>query len=109
MTLQLRYGPVLVAELTDVIEHQGSWFARWRASPLETTDPTATRLRSFIAFCLDWNARCESGLEPEAAEFDAFRDVLNSRLWHTRDSAGGIVGIADAPYFSPDEISWRRT
>jgi hypothetical protein len=62
---RLFHGPTMVARLTDVITHQGTWFAIYAVAIEDTNEE---RLREFIKFCEGWHARLRDGKEPDADE-----------------------------------------
>ena len=106
MNLHLRYGPVFVGELTDVIVHQGTWFGLFQQTVTPDQGPTEQRLCDFITFCKRFNAQIEAGEDPDDAEFVKFGDVIDSPLWHTRCADGTDVEIKGAPTFDAHEASW---
>src|SRR4051794_22037052 len=107
MDLQLYFGPVLVGVVIDVIEHQGTWFGMLAPALAAERDPTERRVREFIAFCEDWNARCAADLDVNASEFDRFSDLFTSGLWRTQAPDGTVSTIGGAPNFlGGGKISW---
>jgi hypothetical protein len=110
MSLQLQYGTLLVGELSDVIEHQGTWFGSFRQTLSGDEGPAGKRLCDYISFCRDWDRRIKDGLEPDAAEFDDYLDLRTSGLWHILPSDGTVVVLREAPYFfhSYDEVTWLQ-
>jgi hypothetical protein len=97
MDLQLYYGPLLVGDLTEVFEHQGTWFGTFRPAFSAPRGLLDGRICEFIAFCEEFNARAEAGQDHDAAEFDSFDDLLSSGLWRVIAPGGTVSEIKDAP------------
>ena len=106
MDLRLCYGPVVVGRIAAPFEHQGTWFGLFLRASLDDGDPTQRRLFEFLAFSQAWHDRLARGEDPEAAEFDAFADLLESGLWYTRDDRGAGSPI-EAPLVVDGELSWQ--
>lgn len=106
MRLDLFYGQVLVGEIADAFAHQGTWFGQFRQALADGDGPIARRVREYIAFSDEWHARMRAEQPHDASEFDAFREILASGLWHTRTADGVDSPIVDAPIFMEGEISW---
>ena len=109
MTIHLRFDDVVVGEIADAFDHQGTQFGTFHCSLPADGDETAKRLRSFIEFCKDWFERCGSDAGADASEFDQFRDVVGSGKWSVQQPGGEISKIEDAPMFCDGlkgEISW---
>jgi hypothetical protein len=102
---RLFHGSTMVARLTDVITHQGTWFAIYAVA---IEDANQERLREFINFCEEWHARLRDGKEPDADEFDAFADLVKSDRWHVLFENGADVIVAGAPVFADGEVSWNH-
>jgi hypothetical protein len=100
MGFQLQYGPLVDGEITEVYEDQGTWYGTFHPALSTIRGPLESRIGEFIAFCEDFNARCEAGKDPGAAAFDPFDDLLSSRSWRVRDPRGAISEIREA------RISW---
>ncbi len=107
MDLQLDHGPIVVGDITEVFEHQGTWFGTFRPAFSVPGVPLERRIREFIEFCKDFTARAASDQDHDAAEFDRFDDLVSSGTWRVRDPSGAITEIKHAPNFlGGDEISW---
>src|SRR5262249_22021400 len=105
MSLQLRFGEVIVGEILDPFVSDNTGFGVFRPSP-PATGAADRRVREFIAFSEDWHARLKAGADPDASEFDAFRDVWASELWYTMSPDGTVLRI-DGPVFMEGEVTWR--
>lgn len=105
--LELRHEKVIVGMLTNIFEHQGTWFGIFQQTISPNEGATQGRLCEFILFCSDWNRRCGAGLGADVTEFDQFRDLLVSGHWQTEARDGTVRGIDRAPNFSDDEVSWQ--
>jgi hypothetical protein len=108
LNLQLWFGKVLVAELTDVIPHQGTWFALYRQVVAPGLGPLERRLCDFMAFCEEWHQRLKSGESPKAAEFDQFTDVIESRSWRVPCPDGTELTMTQGPVFAEGQASWNH-
>jgi hypothetical protein len=107
LNLQLYYGSILVGDLNDVIVHQGTWFGHFRQIVASKMGRTEERLCDFIRFCHDFHVRLAEGKDPNAAEFDMYKDVLDSDLWHVPCRDGTVLKIKDGPLFiEGGEVSW---
>ena len=107
MDVQLEYGPLVVGEITDVFEHQGTWFGAFCSAFSDARGPLERRICEFIDFSKDFNARAAADEDTDPAEFDRFDDVVCSGSWRVRDPSGAITEIKHAPNFlGGEEISW---
>jgi hypothetical protein len=105
--LKLEYGPLVVGDVTDVFEHQGTWFGTFRPAISAARGPVEFRICEFIDFSKDFNARAAEDEDTDAKEFDRFDDLLSSGSWRVRDPSGAITEIKHAPNFlGGEEISW---
>jgi hypothetical protein len=105
--LRLYFGAVLVGEIRDAFCDQGTWFGEFRPALTGEAGGTGRRLRDFIAFCMDGNARVSDDRPHDVSEYDAFGDLIGPGLWQTRTSEGVIMAIQDAPnFYAPGELSW---
>lgn len=94
-----------VGDLSDTHFTDDTWFATVRVS-LTDDSVLASRVRSFIALCLDWHARIDT--DPDASEFDAFTDLINDSRWSVASDDASTESIHLAPSFLPGgEITWR--
>lgn len=104
--MRLCWGKLHVADLSEVHEHQGTWFGTYRLVVTPTDGEGAKRVLEFVAFNIDWNERCEGPEAPSTDEFDQFSDVVNGAWWAAAN-AGERKPIKDAPNFlAEDEVSW---
>src|SRR5258708_31145717 len=99
VNLQLWYGRILVADLLNVIVHQGTWFGLYRLLITRKQGKQETRLCDFVAFCEKWHQRLKKGKDPDAAEFDQFKDVIYSGLWRVPFPDGNEMTIPEGPTF----------
>ena len=94
-----------VGALTDTYFTDDTWFATVCVS-IPDDSAFASRVRAFIALCIDWHARIDT--DPDASEFDAFDDVINDSRWSAVSDNGETELIHLAPSFFPDgEVTWR--
>jgi hypothetical protein len=105
---QLWYGKILVADLGNVIVHQGTWFGRYQLLLTPEQGEQEKRLFAYVLFCEDWHNRLEQGMNHDAAEFDTFDDVLRSGTWHFRGPDGSDLTIPVGPIFVDGEASWNH-
>ena len=108
VNLQLWFGDVLVADLLDVITHQGTWFARYRQIVVPEQGPQQRRLCDFISFCEDWHQRLKRGQAPDAEEFDQYTDVIKTGSWRVSCPDGSELTLTEAPVFVEGESSWNH-
>ena len=94
-----------VGDLADAFCTDETWYASLRLT-LQGQSGFEQRIHSFIALCVDWHDRIDS--DPDAAEFEAFDDVVNQSAWFIMCDDGTRHLIHAAPVFLADgEISWR--
>ena len=108
LSAQLWYGDLLVAELSNVIVHQGTWFGDYRQVVTRGQGNQATRLCDYIAFDEKWHQRLKQGKNPDPKQFDHFKDVLYSGLWRVRFPDGGELALAEGPGFVAGEACWNH-
>ena len=107
MISKLYFASVLVGDLADPLEHQGTWFASFTTRlPGAGGNGTEARIWEFIRFCEDWHGRLGTGSDPDAKEFDAFEDIVKSDSWRVMDGSGTRV-LDGAPVFANGEASWN--
>ena len=106
MNIQLHYDKILVGEIEDVFCHQDTWFGKFNDPRCVAGGALEQRLCDFISFCRLWNSRCQVE-QTHASEFNQFSDLLNSRLWFTKDANGASSLVDQAPNFYDGEVSWR--
>ena len=95
MISKLYFASVLVGDLADPLEHQGTWFASFTTRlPGAGGNGTEARIWEFIRFCEDWHGRLGTGSDPDAKEFDAFEDIVKSDLLVYALQWTGIVIVA---------------
>lgn len=93
---KLLFEGCLVARLTDVIVHQGTWFADYHlASELPQN------LMSFIEFSRDVLSEAKHTMQ-QLNEYVCF---LSGRKWHA-ELEDGTHQIDEAPLFRATELSW---
>jgi hypothetical protein len=105
---KLYYDSVLVGEIADPFEHQGTWFGNFTSQLPAAGTETQRRLTDFIAFCERWHQRLKAGDDPDASEFDAFGEVVRSDLWAVVDERGERVPVDEWPVFVEGEVSWAH-
>jgi hypothetical protein len=105
--LILRYGALVVGEITDAQPSDNTWFGRFRLIDAEESSTTGKRVRAFIGFSEAWHVRLRAGRDAEASEFDSIDDLLTSGLWVTETTGGTVSEIDAAPVFVHGEITWR--
>jgi hypothetical protein len=104
--IQLYYGTVLVGYIAVPFYSDRTWYGTFQPGSVATDDPISQRVTLFIEFCQDWHRRIKTG--GNAAEFDAFRDIVDSPLWQTVADDGARSPLAEAPVFFPEGVmSWR--
>jgi hypothetical protein len=108
LNLQLWFGDVVVADLLDVMPHQGTWFARYRQVVAQGQGALQQRLCEYIAFCEGWHQRLKRGEDPDAAEFDPFADVIQSGSWRVPCPDGTELTMVEGPIFVEGEASWNH-
>ena len=108
LNLQLWFGDVLVADLLNVIPHQGTWFALYRQVVAPGQGAVQRRLCDSIAFCEEWHRRLKRGNSPDAGEFDRFADIIKSGSWRVPYPDGGALPMDEGPTFFEGEASWNH-
>jgi hypothetical protein len=103
---KLYYDSVLVGDVAEPFEHQGTWFGTFTSHLPPAGSETQLRLAEFIAFCERWHERLKAGDDPDAREFDAFGPILKSGNWRVEDERGERMAIEQAPVFVEGEVSW---
>jgi hypothetical protein len=107
LRLRLWYDNIAVAELLNAIVHQGTWFAEYRQVVTRAKGIQAARICEYVAFSEKWHERFREGMDPNAMEFDQFKDVVYSGLWRPA-CAGGTLTMAEGPIFVEGEVSWNH-
>jgi hypothetical protein len=105
--LRLWYDNIVVAELQNAIVHQGTWFAEYRQIATGSEGEEAKRICEYIAFSEKWHERLREGMDPDAAEFDPFKDIVYSGLWRAA-CAGGALTMTECPIFVEGQVSWNH-
>jgi len=108
LNVQLWYGTILVADLRNVIVHQGTWFGLYEQRVTREQGKPETRICDYIAFCEKWHKRLKQGKNPDAAQFDSFKDVLNSGLWRVPFADQSELSLPEGPIFVQGEASWNH-
>ena len=109
LNLQLWFGDVLVADLLNVIPHQGTWFAEYRQIVTPEQGPLQQRLCELIRFSEEWHHRLQRGESPDLRECDQFADVLESRAWRVPCPDGTELRMTYGPAFVQGEASWNHS
>ena len=108
LNVQLWYGTILIADLRNVIAHQGTWFGEYEQHVTRQQGKLETRVCDYISFCEKWHKRLKDGKNPDAKQFDEFKDVLNSGFWRVLCADGAELRIPDGPIFVQGEASWNH-
>lgn len=108
LILQLWFGDMLVADLVDVITHQGTWFALYHQIVVPEQGPRQCRLSDFIAFCEGWHKCLQHGQNPDDREFAQYSDVIKARSWRVSSPNGLELILMEAPIFAEGLASWNH-
>ena len=103
---KLYYDSVLVGEIADPFEHQGTWFGAFTSRLPAGGSELQRRLAQFITFCERWHHRLNAGDDPDAAEFDEFGPIVRSGRWQVVGERDEGVSVDQAPVFVEGEVSW---
>ena len=106
MAVQLYYGSVVVGEIASPFEHQGTWFGNLTPRLSVGGSEIELALAEFIAFSERWHERLKAGDNPDAAEFDAFGQLVRSDLWAIVDERGTRRRLDTCPVFVDGEVTW---
>ena len=109
VTVELWFEVVLIGEISDVREHQGTMFGIFAGQHTEWNDLPLVRLMEYARFCRTWYEKaCQpNGADPE--EFNAFQDIVKPGRWTTVDELGIRRTVSDAPMFMQGwkgEVTW---
>ncbi len=105
MNLQLRYGALLVGEIEQPCWSDNTGYGVFRSARGQHDNPMLRRIRDYIVFSEEWHDRLKSERPHSASEWDAFRDVYGSDLWHTVAPDGTVTRIG-GPVFVQGEVTW---
>lgn len=108
LNAQLWFGELLVAELSNVIAHQGTWFGDYISVATIKQCSSAAEIDKYIVFSKKLHKRLKQGKNPDPREFDRFKDVLYSKLWRVRFSDGCELAMNEGPGFVAGEVSWNH-
>ncbi|WP_020470033.1 hypothetical protein [Zavarzinella formosa] len=108
LNAQLWHGDLLVAEVSNVIVHQGTWFGNYRQVVNQEQGKQAIRLCDYITFDERWHKQLKQGQDPDPSQFDHFKDVLCSGLWRVRFPDGDMLLMIEGPGFTEGEACWRH-
>ena len=99
----LQFAGKSVGEVSDPFEHQGTWFATFRALENIENDDVAP----FIHFCQDWTKRIAEG-KADPAEFERCSALLAPGLWSLAEDSGLITKIGTPTFLdgTSGEVSW---
>lgn len=111
VTVDLLYDSTLVGHITNVLRSDDTWYGVFRIADGLAQQGFGKRILEFIQFCEDWNEKTRlADTPPDAAEFDAYSDLLTSSAWLVRNEEGNLSRIVDAPvFFRGGEITWRES
>jgi hypothetical protein len=111
--LDLWYGSVRIGRISQVTSCHPSWIGLIEHELDRLAGAGEDRLVEFIEFCIDWDTRAQSANHgdlieyPDASEFEAFTDILQSGEWRIHHQDGRVEVIDEAPMFSLyNEVSW---
>jgi hypothetical protein len=105
MNLELRFGPHAVGVIEGAFWSDGTGYGVFRPAGHPADDPTVRRVREYVAFSEEWHERLKAEAGYSRAEWDAFRDVNSSDLWHVVAPDGTVVRIR-GPVFIRGEVTW---
>lgn len=106
--MHLWFGDILVAELWDVIPHQGTWFGSYKQVVVREEGTLQSRLHDYIRFSEDWHRRLQFGEKAEAEEFDQFADLTTSTFWRVLCPDGSNLAMNEGPIFVEGTASWNH-
>jgi len=109
LTFAFRYAELDIGNIKGAFcgeEATGTWFGRFSPSTHDSHDADEKRVRDFISFCRDWHRRQDEPEPPNAAEFDDFKDIVDSDKWNIEmpDRTTKTIGC---PVFYGDEVTWK--
>lgn len=108
--LRLYFGPLLLGQIKNAVEREGTWFGAFEAARVKGPDIRDKRIRrihQYIDFSVEWHKRLAAGQPVVAAEWGMYADVTESDQWHTVDAAG-VKRRVQAPMFHANhEMSWE--
>ena len=108
MTLTLWHNGLLIAHLSNVFPHQGTWFADYELSIDGHDDEHARRILDYISFCKDFNCRIANGDDHDFNEFVRFQDVSDCSRWRATLANGLIIPMEGQLGFIDDQITWQH-
>ena len=108
LSVQLWYGDLLVAEVSNAIVHQGTWFGDYRPVISREQGKKASRVCDYISFDEKFHKRLKQGKNLNPDQFDPFKDVLYSGVWRVRFPDGGEMTLAEGPGFVAGEACWNH-
>jgi hypothetical protein len=96
-----------VGHIRDEFLSDGTWFGVFQCALVGPEDAESRRLRQFVVFCEEWNERARAG-GADAAEFDAYSELIGDGIWRVRSESGETLLIENAPvFFKGGDITWR--
>jgi hypothetical protein len=108
--VMLYYDGIHVGNVRGPIYSDRTWDGIFEPA-LSDNGELERRLLAFILLVQDWNLRCITDRlnPPPLSEFDPYKDVIDSELWHVRLADGTIFAQLDgAPVFRHGQgISWK--
>ncbi len=108
LTLTLWHNGLLIAHLSNVFPHQGTWFADYDLSMDGRTDEHARRILEYISYCKDFNNRIANGDDRDFAEFDLFQDVSDCSRWCAKLANGLMIPMEGQLAFIDDQVTWQH-
>jgi hypothetical protein len=107
LDLQLLCGSVVVGDLLNVTVHQGTWFAqKLRPAINAKMGKKQRRICEYIAFSREWHDRLLKDEDPDASEYDRFKDLRKRGLWCMRTKSGEDTPVDMPVFVEGDEVSW---
>jgi hypothetical protein len=106
MNLKLQFGAVFVGEIEGAFWSDDTGYGVFHPASDTGDGPVLRRIRDYIAFSEEWHRRLAAEQAPDSTEWNAFRDVYDSPLWHTATPAGVITRI-EGPVFIEGEVTWK--
>jgi hypothetical protein len=108
LELQLFYDDILVADLHEVIAHQGTWFASYELRISSGEGVQQDRLLEYIASCEDFDRRIAQGEDRDFDEFDRYGVIAAASSWRVPRPDGGDFLMEGNMWFADGEVCWQH-
>lgn len=105
---QLWFGSLCVADLHQMVAHQGTWFSDYDLRITNGQGELQDQLLAYIAFCEDFNRRITQGLDHDFLEFERFSSISNCESWRAQLPNGRKVPMEGQMCFADGEINWQH-